>query len=68
MCETLHTFAGVDNSTANTATQQDNGFDPTGWELALVTAPSNTTSSASSSQLVGFFDLHIFFFPEVFIF
>jgi len=49
------------STTGNTAFQ-DRGFDPTGWELALVTAPSNTTSSASSSQLVGFFDLHIFFF------
>jgi len=56
------------STTGNTAFQ-DRGFDPTGWELALVTAPSNTTSSASSSTLVGFFDLHIFFFsPEVFMF
>jgi hypothetical protein len=49
-------------STTGSTAFQDKGFDPTGWELALVTAPSNTTSSASSSQLVGFFDLHIFFF------
>ena len=55
------------STTGNTAFQ-DRGFDPTGWELALVTAPSNTTSSASSSTLVGFFDLHIFFPPEVFMF
>ncbi|OEL38182.1 putative clathrin assembly protein [Dichanthelium oligosanthes] len=43
------------STTGNTAFQ-DKGFDPTGWELALVTAPSNTTSSASSSQLGGGFD------------
>jgi len=39
------------STTGNTAFQ-DKGFDPTGWELALVTAPSNTTSSASVGQLV----------------
>lgn len=49
-------------STTGSTAFQDKGFDPTGWELALVTAPSNTTSSASSSQLVGFFDLHMFFY------
>ncbi|KAG2617764.1 hypothetical protein PVAP13_3NG183505 [Panicum virgatum] len=43
-------------STTGNTTFQDKGFDPTGWELALVTAPSNTTSSASSSQLGGGFD------------
>jgi len=43
------------STTGNTAFQ-DRGFDPTGWELALVTAPSNTTSSASSSTLGGGFD------------
>jgi hypothetical protein len=49
-------------STTSNTSFQDKGFDPTGWELALVTAPSNTTSSASSSQLVGFFDLDIIVF------
>ncbi|PWZ58422.1 Protein FATTY ACID EXPORT 3, chloroplastic [Zea mays] len=43
------------STTGNTAFQ-DKGFDPTGWELALVTAPSNTTSSASVGQLGGGFD------------
>ncbi|PUZ64932.1 hypothetical protein GQ55_3G182600 [Panicum hallii var. hallii] len=43
-------------STTGSTAFQDKGFDPTGWELALVTAPSNTTSSASSSQLGGGFD------------
>lgn len=32
---------------------QDKGFDPTGWELALVTTPSNSGPSAVESQLVG---------------
>ncbi|KAJ1263916.1 hypothetical protein BS78_09G222900 [Paspalum vaginatum] len=43
-------------STTGNTSFQDKGFDPTGWELALVTAPSNTTSSASASQLGGGFD------------
>jgi hypothetical protein len=30
-------------STTGTTAQKDTGFDPTGWELALVTTPSNTT-------------------------
>lgn len=48
--------ASVDNSTTSTATQQDKGFDPTGWELALVAAPSNNTNSlATDNNLVGFF-------------
>jgi hypothetical protein len=48
-------------STSSTATWQDKGFDPTGWELALVTTPSNTNSSAADSQLVGFFTLIAFY-------
>ena len=60
MCQILHTFAGIDNSTANTATQQDNGFDPTGWELALVATPSsNTNPLAMQSNLVGFLNLSL---------
>ncbi|AQK91933.1 hypothetical protein Zm00014a_021643 [Zea mays] len=43
------------STTGNTAFQ-DKGFDPTGWELALVTAPSNTTSSTSVGQLGGGLD------------
>jgi len=43
-------------STTSTAGWQDKGFDPTGWELALVTAPSNTNSSAADSQLGGGLD------------
>ncbi|KAG0519060.1 hypothetical protein BDA96_09G231500 [Sorghum bicolor] len=43
------------STTSNTAFQ-DKGFDATGWELALVTAPSNTTSSSSVGQLGGGFD------------
>lgn len=55
------------STTGNTAFQEK-GFDPTGWELALVTAPSNTTSSTSVSQLVCFFNLHICFFSGVYVF
>ncbi|XP_062218497.1 putative clathrin assembly protein At2g01600 isoform X2 [Phragmites australis] len=47
---------GADTSTTSTATQQDKGFDPTGWELALVTPSSNTNSLAMDSNLGGGFD------------
>ncbi|CAD6270092.1 unnamed protein product [Miscanthus lutarioriparius] len=40
---------GVDNSTATT--QQNRGFDPTGWELALVTTSSNMTPLSMESNL-----------------
>jgi hypothetical protein len=58
----------LDASTSTTSTTgwQDKGFDPTGWELALVTAPSNTNSSAADSQLVSFSALVILFFSEDF--
>uniref|UniRef100_A0A453FAU8 ENTH domain-containing protein n=1 Tax=Aegilops tauschii subsp. strangulata TaxID=200361 RepID=A0A453FAU8_AEGTS len=36
---------GVNTSTTSTATMQDIGFDPTGWELALVTTSSSNTNS-----------------------
>ncbi|KAK3134921.1 hypothetical protein QOZ80_5BG0412470 [Eleusine coracana subsp. coracana] len=42
-------------STTGTTALQDKGFDPTGWELALVTTPS-TTTAAADSQLGGGFD------------
>lgn len=32
---------------------QAKDFDPTGWELALVTTPSTNISSANERQLVG---------------
>jgi hypothetical protein len=47
--------AGVDNSTT---TQQDRGFDPTGWELALVTTSSNMTPLSMESNLVRFSIFH----------
>uniref|UniRef100_A0A0D3ESU4 ENTH domain-containing protein n=1 Tax=Oryza barthii TaxID=65489 RepID=A0A0D3ESU4_9ORYZ len=48
---------GGETSTSGTATLQDKGFDPTGWELALVTTPStNTNSMAMDSNLGGGFD------------
>jgi hypothetical protein len=31
----------------NNRTVQDKGFDPTGWELALVSIPSSSTSSTT---------------------
>ncbi|GJN17997.1 hypothetical protein PR202_gb05108 [Eleusine coracana subsp. coracana] len=56
--KSVHIHAeAVDNSTTSTATQQDTGFDPTGWELALVAAPSNNTNSlAVTNNLGGGFD------------
>jgi hypothetical protein len=46
--------AGVNTSTTGTAIMQDTGFDPTGWELALVaTSSSNTNPLAVDSNLVG---------------
>ncbi|XP_073003926.1 putative clathrin assembly protein At2g01600 [Typha latifolia] len=43
-------------STSGSDTVQDKCFDPSGWELALVTTPSNTYSSGVESQLAGGFD------------
>ncbi|VAH62931.1 unnamed protein product [Triticum turgidum subsp. durum] len=51
------TPTGVNTSTTSTASVQDIGFDPTGWELALVTtSSSNTNSLAVDSTLGGGFD------------
>jgi hypothetical protein len=63
----LHLYV-LDASTSTTSTTgwQDKGFDPTGWELALVTAPSNMNSSAADSQLVGFSILALPFLSEDF--
>lgn len=48
---------GADTSATSTATMQDKGFDPTGWELALVTTPSSNSNSLSvDSNLGGGFD------------
>lgn len=53
-------ITGGETSTSGTATLQDKGFDPTGWELALVTTPStNTNSMAMDSNLVGFLTLSL---------
>jgi hypothetical protein len=57
---------GVNASTTSTTITQDTGFDPTGWELALVTtSSSNTNSLAVDSNLVGVFNLSssIFYLP-----
>lgn len=48
---------GVNTATTSTVIMQDTGFDPTGWELALVSTPSsNTNSLAVDSNLGGGFD------------
>ncbi|KAK1666555.1 hypothetical protein QYE76_054714 [Lolium multiflorum] len=48
---------GVNASTTSTTITQDTGFDPTGWELALVTtSSSNTNSLAVDSNLGGGLD------------
>ncbi|PKA59667.1 Putative clathrin assembly protein [Apostasia shenzhenica] len=45
----------VDSISTNSGAVQEKAFDPTGWELALVT-DSNTNSSTVESQLAGGFD------------
>ncbi|KQK09311.1 putative clathrin assembly protein At2g01600 isoform X2 [Brachypodium distachyon] len=48
---------GANTSTSTTTTIQDIGFDPSGWELALVTASSsNTNPLPVDSNLGGGFD------------
>lgn len=44
-------FAGASTFDSNAGQLKD--FDPTGWELALVTTPSTDISSATERQLVG---------------
>ncbi|XP_042000757.1 putative clathrin assembly protein At2g01600 [Salvia splendens] len=43
--------------TVDTDASQAKGFDPTGWELALVTTPSTNLSSVQERQLAGGLDL-----------
>lgn len=43
------------DATTNSGTVQDQVFDPTGWELALVTTPSSNNATAVESKLVSFF-------------
>lgn len=40
-------------SAFNTTAAQTKDFDPTGWELALVSTPSTDISAANERQLVG---------------
>ena len=57
---------GVNTSTVSTAIMQDTEFDPTGWEVALVTTSSSYTNSpAADSNLVSVFDLSpcIYYLP-----
>jgi hypothetical protein len=42
--------------TFNSGASQSKDFDPSGWELALVTAPSTNISSATERQLAGGMD------------
>lgn len=44
------------DATTNSGTVQDQVFDPTGWELALVTTPSSNNATAVESKLGGGFD------------
>ncbi|CAL9755915.1 unnamed protein product [Musa acuminata subsp. burmannicoides] len=44
------------DATTNSGTAQDQVFDPTGWELALVTTPSSNNATAVESKLGGGFD------------
>ncbi|XP_057786277.1 putative clathrin assembly protein At2g01600 [Salvia miltiorrhiza] len=43
-------------ATVDSDASQAKGFDPTGWELALVTAPSTNLSSVQERQLAGGLD------------
>ncbi|KAF5750151.1 clathrin assembly family protein [Tripterygium wilfordii] len=45
-----------DGPTFNSSATQAKDYDPTGWELALVTAPSSNLSSANERQLAGGLD------------
>ncbi|KAJ6800781.1 putative clathrin assembly protein [Iris pallida] len=44
------------NESTGSAVMQEKGFDPSGWELALVTTPSTINAPATESQLGGGFD------------
>ncbi|WOK92546.1 clathrin assembly protein [Canna indica] len=49
--------------TTDSGTVQDKGFDPTGWELALVTTPSTNSATVSESKMVSFplFSINVFY-------
>lgn len=42
-------------STFDSSASQARDFDPTGWELALVTTPGSNLSATTERQLVGLF-------------
>ncbi|XP_072993695.1 putative clathrin assembly protein At2g01600 [Typha latifolia] len=46
----------IATTSTGSGTFQEKGFDPTGWELALVTTPSSMNSTAVESQLAGGLD------------
>lgn len=49
--------AGATAPTFNSGAGLTKDFDPTGWELALVSTPSTNISSANERQLVGSFSV-----------
>jgi hypothetical protein len=51
--------------TFNSAAGQAKDFDPTGWELALVTTPSSNISATNERQLVGLLFFLSFFFVSI---
>lgn len=54
-------FAGA-APTFNSGAGQAKDFDPSGWELALVTTPSSNISSVNERQLVGCACAYLFVF------
>ncbi|WOL17543.1 clathrin assembly protein [Canna indica] len=44
------------STTTDSGTFQDKAFDPTGWELALVTTPSSNNATVAESKMAGGFD------------
>jgi hypothetical protein len=68
----LYMFIRTPNSTDvaptfNSVAGQAKDFDPTGWELALVTTPSSNISATNERQLVGCLPF-LFSFPQTYIF
>ena len=53
--------------TFNSVAGQAKDFDPTGWELALVTTPSSNISATNERQLVGCLPF-LFSFLQTYIF
>ena len=54
--------------TFNSAAGQAKDFDPTGWELALVTTPSSNISTTNERQLVGLLFFLFFIYIHMYIY